>query len=83
MSNVGFTPKALGIFSRAVAVTPSDTADNIFSSIYVGVTGDIVLIPQGQTTSVLFKAVPVGILPVACSRVLASATTATQMVGFP
>lgn len=83
MANAPYNPKPLGLFARAVAITPANGTPNVFSAIYVGVTGDITLTPAGQTTTVLFKAVPVGILPVQCSTVEATGTTATNMVGFP
>lgn len=69
---------------NAVAVTPSDASDFGFGqcrSIYVGVTGDITLDTPFQT-AVLFKAVPVGILPVAAVRVRVTGTTATNMVAL-
>lgn len=67
----------------AAAVTPSDATN--FSSgacraLYVGVSGDVTLICGG--VAVLFKAAPVGILPVSCSRVNATATTATNIVAL-
>lgn len=82
MTAVPFNPRPLALFGTAVAITPSDTLANAFSAIYVGVTGDITLTPAGQTTAVLFKAVPVGILPVACSAIAATGTTASQLVGL-
>lgn len=65
------------------AVTPSDATDFVNGparGLYVGVTGDVTLMSAGN--AVLFKAVPVGILPVYCSRVNATATTATNIVAL-
>lgn len=73
-----------GPATNAVAITTSDSANFSFSqcrAIYVGVTGDITLDTPFQT-SVLFKAVPVGILPVAAVRVRTTGTTASQMVAL-
>lgn len=69
----------------AFAVTPSDTVNftqGIIRGLYIGGAGDVTLIPDSGT-AVLFKAVPVGtILPVLCTRVNATATTATNIVGL-
>lgn len=82
MTDVPYAPAPLGIYGRATAVTTSDTLANAFSALYIGVTGDVTIVPAGQTTVVLFKGVPVGILPVSCSKVMQSGTTATNIVGF-
>ncbi len=66
----------------AEVIVPSDTvSQGPYRALYIGVTGDVTLVTLGGNT-VLFKAVPVGILPVGCSRVNSSATTATTMVGL-
>lgn len=66
----------------AVAVTPSDTVNltNEARSLYIGVTGDVTAVVRGVT--VLFKAVPVGILPVRVTRVNNTNTTATNIVAL-
>ena len=66
----------------AVAVTPSDTVNllNEARSLYIGVTGDVTAVVRGAT--VLFKAVPVGILPVRVTRVNNTNTTATNIVAL-
>lgn len=67
------------------AITPSDTVDlaNITRGIYVGGAGDITINFQGSETAVLFAAVPQGIiLPVRATRVKATGTTATNLVGL-
>lgn len=69
---------------HAVAITPADGANFSFGQVralYVGVTGDITL-DTPYETAVLFKAVPVGILPVAAVRIRATATTATNILGL-
>lgn len=67
---------------NAFAVTPVDGSDNIASALYIGVTGDVAVIPQGQTGSVIFKAHPVGYMPVRVTRVLSTGTTATNILGL-
>lgn len=69
---------------HAVAVTPSDSTDltTPCRALYVGVTGDVVLDTVGGETSVTFKAVPVGILPVRTQRVRSTLTTATNIVAL-
>lgn len=71
--------------NQCIAITPSDTVAFVGGpcrGIYVGVTGDITLIPAVGGAAVLFKAVPVGILPVMALRVNTTATTATNMVAL-
>ena len=76
------------ITKNAQAVTPSDTVRVSFFGIYVGVAGNVTLMPadqEGRTTptAVLFTAVPAGtIIPLYTSRVMATGTTATGIVGF-
>ena len=70
--------------SVAIAVTPSDATS--FTSgackwLYIGGAGNITAIVGG--VAVLFTAVPVGsLLPIAATRVNATATTATAMVAL-
>lgn len=67
-------------YRNAAAVTPSDTADNTGSAIYVGGAGNVVVDTEtGQT--VTFTAPPVGaILPIRVVRVRATGTTATNLL---
>lgn len=67
----------------AVAVTPSDSVALTVParSLYIGVTGDVTLLTVNGNV-VLFKAVPVGVLPVGCTRINATATTATNIVAL-
>lgn len=71
-------------FSHAAAVTPNDSADLTVGqalSLYIGVSGDVAL-DTPTATNVLFKAVPVGVLNVAATRVRATGTTATSIVAL-
>lgn len=65
----------------ARAVTPSDSTILGARALYVGVTGDVT-VDTAQHSDVLFKAAPVGILPVAALRVKATGTTATNIVAL-
>lgn len=69
---------------HAAAVTPSDSTDLTTSarSLYIGVSGDVTLDTVGGETTILFKAAPVGILPVRAQRVRATGTTATNIVAL-
>lgn len=65
------------------AVTPSDSVNfNIAArSLYIGVTGDVVLITPAGTV-LTFKSVAVGILPIMCIRINSTNTTATNIIGI-
>lgn len=66
----------------AEVIVPSDTVNQgPFRMLYVGVAGNVTLVTLGGNT-VLFKAVPVGLLRVGFSRVNATGTAATDMVGL-
>lgn len=69
---------------RAAAVTPSDTADlTIYAkALYVGGAGNVRVLTVGgeDGDAVTFANHPVGWLPVQVRRVLATGTTATQIV---
>lgn len=75
----GMTDPAYG----GVAVTPSDsTSLSGVRALYVGVAGDVAVTMKGSSTAVTFKAVPVGILPIQVSKVMATNTTATDIVAL-
>ena len=72
----------------AFDVTKSDTAIISAFGIYVGVTGDVSVMPSKQEsaptpTPVLFKAGPAGTtIHLSISRVMSTGTTATNIVAF-
>lgn len=67
----------------ADALTPADnTFIGPYEALWVGVAGDITLVPANSTTPTLFKGVPAGLLPVRCQSVNATGTTATNLVGL-
>ena len=66
----------------AKAVTPSDSAVNAFTQLYVGGTGNVALVTADGTT-VTFSGVPAGtILPISTAQVLSTNTTATLILGL-
>jgi len=75
-------PGVAGPGEHFAAVTKSDTADLPFRCrwLYVGVTGDVTVLDKDGSTSVTFKAVPVGRLDVRTQRVMSTGTTATNIV---
>lgn len=70
--------------ANAAAVTPSDSTalSNATSGLYIGGAGDVaVTMVSGNT--VTFKAVPVGtVLKVSVTKVMATNTTATNIVAL-
>lgn len=70
-------------YDGAAAVTPSDsTVLAGVRGLYIGVSGDVAVIPAGKDAAITFKAVPVGILPVRVSKVMSTNTTATDVVAL-
>ena len=73
-------------FSKAVAVTPSDSTDldPYPKALYVGVTGDVVVLPaeNADGATVTIKAHPVGYIPGRIRRVYATNTTATNILAL-
>lgn len=79
------SPGFAGPTTNAFAITPSD--DAFFSQptreIYVGGAGDLKVVMLKTDTAVTFKAVPVGTtLRIRVRKVLATGTTATQLLGL-
>jgi hypothetical protein len=76
------TKRSDALWSDAVAVTPSDTAEQRFSGLYIGGAGDVAI--KGVSgAAVTFKAVPVGtILPITTAAVMSTNTTATLILGL-
>lgn len=70
--------------AKALDALFSDTVDltETYRALYVGVAGDITAILQEDSVAVLFKAVPVGVLPIKVSRIKVTGTTATNVVGL-
>lgn len=72
----------LQTFDGGGAITPSDTADNFWESIFVGGAGNVTVVtPFGDTVE--FTAPAAGfVLPIRVVKVKATGTTATNLVGL-
>lgn len=71
--------------SSAYAVTPSDTTvlSPLPRSLYVGAAGNVAIVPEDGTASVVFVAVAAGqILPIRAKKVMSTGTTATNIVAL-
>lgn len=72
---------AIGLY----AVTPSDTTvlSPLPRSLYIGAAGNIAIVAEDNTGSVVFVAVSAGqILPVRAKQVLSTGTTAASIVAM-
>lgn len=70
------------VADTAAAVTTSDTAPNVFTRLYIGGAGNVAVVTEAGNT-VTFTAVPVGTqLDIRVRQVLATGTTATNIVGM-
>lgn len=69
---------------RAEAVTPNDATDlgHVAKALYLGQGGDIAVIPANGTEAVTLKAHGPGYVAVQTRRVLATGTTAQQIVAL-
>lgn len=67
----------------AYAITPSDsTTLTNCRALYIGVSGDVAVVTRRRAASVIFKSVPIGVLPVQCVQVLSTGTTATNILAL-
>lgn len=78
---------ATTVYTGAVAVTPSDTARvSKTTGIYVGGAGNLAVVMGGEgaaAAGVVFQAVQVGeVLPISVIKVLATGTTATNIIAL-
>jgi hypothetical protein len=67
---------------KAAAVTPDDTNANVYRALYVGGSGDLAVVCADDTVAVTFKNVPIGFFPVSVDKVMATNTTATEIIGL-
>ena len=69
-----------------IAVTPADGTDlpnGVSDWLYVGVTGDVTFYgPASSTTSIVLKNAAVGYHPINMKRILATGTTATNILAL-
>lgn len=83
MTSVSFTPLPLGTYTRGEAITKSDTVVQNWEAIYVGVAGNLAIIPAGQTDAITLIGVPAGVIvPIAVSKVMSTNTTTDSMIGL-
>ncbi|PEQ10477.1 hypothetical protein B2G71_22225 [Novosphingobium sp. PC22D] len=70
--------------TQCFAVVPDDAdLEKVIKALYVGRGGDIAIIPLAQESSVIFRNVPSGgILAVRVRAILATGTTASDLVGL-
>ena len=79
-----------GIAYHQSAITPSDGGSHVFSGLYIGVGGTLVVEPRmdesggtDSVTTVTFENVPDGsLLPIGVQRVLSTGTTASSILGL-
>ena len=70
-------------FYRAEPVTPDDDAEIEYTSLYIGETGDVTIHPKNNQSPVTLSAVPAGtILPIQVTKVLATGTNVTNIIGL-
>lgn len=83
LTNYNGVPYDISSASGAVAVTPSDGADlarGATKGLYIGGAGNVAIITSGGDT-VTFNGLTIGnIHPISVKRVLATGTTATNIV---
>jgi hypothetical protein len=73
----------VGTARQMAAVTPSDSTVLSCRSLYVGGAGSVAVMGLGDSVATTFVGVPAGtILPVAVKRVMATGTTATNIVAL-
>ena len=72
----------MGIATDAFVITPSDSTVHRAQAVYVGGAGNIAVKTEDGTTLTFSGAQAGTILPVKTSQVLATGTTATNLIGF-
>lgn len=78
------TPSAAAPARRAAAVTPNDAADlpQVAKALYLGGGGDLAIVPADGPGTVVLKDHAPGYVPIQVRRVLATATTAADVVAL-
>lgn len=70
-------------YTKAAAVTPSDTTVVAARGLYIGGAGNVAIQTDANAAAVTFTAPPVGtLLPVQAYRVMSTNTTATLIVAL-
>lgn len=74
---------AINSATKLAAVTPSDATIVGCRGLWVGVAGNVAVIAVGDTVAVTLVGVSAGqLLPIACSKVMSTNTTATSIVAL-
>ena len=68
--------------SRAFAITPNDTASISFSSLQCGDAGTVTIQPEGGGATVQFTVPAGGYVVCRGTKVLATGTTCTKVIGL-
>jgi hypothetical protein len=79
------SPRDTSPAGNGLAITPNDTASAnapVYRALYVGTSGDVKLRSGPFAQPVIYKSVPVGILPVNCQWVYSTGTTASNLIGL-
>lgn len=67
---------------RGAVITPSDSSSNAYRGIYLGVSGDVNILLEGDTVPLIFKNMVAGVIhPISTKRIYATSTTATNIIG--
>lgn len=68
----------------AFAITTDDTTNLAIPAkeLYIGVSGDVKVTMINNDSAIVFKSVPVGILPIYVKKVYKTGTTATNIIGL-
>lgn len=75
-------PSGPATSGRTITISDTTLYSPPFRGVYVGGTGDLVVMMAQDSVAVPFKAVPAGsMLPICVSQILSSGTTATFIVG--
>jgi len=71
-------------FQNAATVTPSDSSglDRTTSALYIGSSGDVKVNLENSGEAVIFKAVPVGLLPLRVTKVYSTGTDASSIIAL-
>lgn len=72
----------MGIATDAFSITPSDSTTQRAQAVYVGAAGNVALRTEDGTTLTFSGAQAGTILPVKTNQILATGTTATNLIGF-
>ncbi len=70
---------------KGFSITPDDSVDLSITcrALFVGGAGDIAVILAADSSSIMFKNIPAGVvLPISVKRVEATLTTATDILGL-